>query len=330
MARAVRARALLFFQPFVKLNSLLLAAFCAASPCAVTADSLPPAGKTILTNGTDGVTVRDFEAVLTKVPEHLRLEARASLERVASLVDEVYVNRVLAHEAVEQGIDRDPIVQVRMKQLQEAYLAALALEAIEKKALGVDLEARAREIYVVERARFREPEMAHVQIGMIDLECRTPQQTLSVSAEVAAKARKGEDLKSLIDAVRMSRDPGRRRFEVLAKRGDLEPELEAVVFEKLRPGEVSDPVEIRGGFAVVKLIEKRPARDLPFEAVRKKLLDEERSRVARLAVDNKNREIRTDPRLNLDRDLLLSLKTELEPVIDRGVGTAKRDHGKPD
>jgi peptidyl-prolyl cis-trans isomerase C len=297
-------------------NSMLRLAICAAlaaaTPALASEAPLPPAESVILTNGVDKVTVRDFEAVLTRVPEGLRFETRASLERISNMVDEVYVNRVLAREAAEMGIDKDPVVQARMKQLQEAYLAALAIEALEKKTGTGDLEVRAREIYNADRAKYQEPEMARVQIGMIDHECRTPQETQGVAAAVAEKARKGEDLKALTDAVRTGRDTGRRRFEVVAKRGDLEPALEALAFEKLRPGEVSDPVEIRGGYAVVKLIEKRAAREMTFDMVKRGIIDAERTRIQRAAVDNRNRRLHSDPNLKLDRDLLLALKTEVD------------------
>lgn len=60
-------------------------------------------------------------------------------------------------------------------------------------------------------------------------------------------------------------------------RGDLAPELEAVVFE-LDAGTVSEPVSARGGLHVATVLEFEERSVRPFEEVRAQLLAQERSR----------------------------------------------------
>lgn len=298
----------------MKTSRLLALLLLAAAPAlAADDDKIPlPPDAVILTNGEDSVTTRDFEAVLSRVPEHLRFETRASLERVAGMVDEVYQNRVMAREAVVKGLDKDPVVQQRLKQVQEAYLASLAMREVEKAANTASYEKRAREIYDADRAKFQEPEAVRVIVATLEFECRSPEETRSMAVDIAERGRKGEDIRALTDAFRLSRDPGRRRVETVATRAQLEPEIAALAFDQLKPGEVGGPVEVRGGYAIVKLVEKRPARTIPFEAVRLKLAEDERIKAVKAASDTKIREIQHDPRLKLDRANLLALQAKVD------------------
>lgn len=303
---------------------LLTAALLAASLARAQAPDLDPATP-ILTNGTATVTARDFEATMTRFPENLRYEARANPQRVATLVDEIYVNRVLAAEARAKGLDKDPLVQLRMKQVEESFLAALAKQDLEKSAVPGDLEARAREIYTANPEKFHEPEAVRAIVVAIEHECRSPEETRAIAKDLVARARAGEDLRALSEAVRVSRTPQRRRAEVVATRAQMDPEAAIWAFDKLKPGEVSDPVDTSWGFTIVKLLDRRPARTAPFEAVREKLMEEERAKLVQMSTDNKIRELKADPNIRLDREALAKLKTEIDAeALRRAAEEARR------
>lgn len=59
--------------------------------------------------------------------------------------------------------------------------------------------------------------------------------------------------------------------------GDLDPELEAAVWE-LDPGEVSDPIDARGGHHVIQVLERRESSIRPFEEVKEALTSRERQK----------------------------------------------------
>ncbi len=293
---------------------LLFAPLLFVAGVAGAADAIPlPPDAPILSNGTVTVTARDFEAVLSRVPEQFRFETRASPEKVTTMVDEVYLNRALAQEAIAAGLDKDPVVQQRLKQLHEAYLASLVNREMEKKALARDLEKRAREIYNADLAKFQEPEAVRIVIATIEFECRTPTETEVMARNIVERGRMGDDVKALTDMFRESRDPGRRGSgETVATRQQLEPEVAAWAFDKLKIGQVSDPIAVKGGYAIVKLIDKRAARTTPFESVKAKLIEDERIKVVKATLDARVREIQTDPKLQLNRENLLALRTEID------------------
>jgi len=303
---------------------LVSAGLIAAGLAFAEAPALDPATP-IITNGRATVTARDFEAAMLRFPENLRFEARADAQRISTIVDELYLNKVLAQEAIDKGLDRDPLVKLRMQQIQESYLASLAKQQVEAKAAPADPDARAREVYAASPEKYREPEMVRAIVASIEYECRSPAETLSIAKDVSGRARAGDDLRALAEAVRISRTPGRRRVEVLATRAQLEPEVAAWAFDRLKPGEVSDPVEVSGGYAIVKLVEKRPARTVPFEAVRDKLVEEERLKAAQSATDIKVRELKADPNLKFDPQALAKLRTEMDTeAIRRAAEEARR------
>src|ERR1700682_4319597 len=102
------------------------------------AGSLPPETPLVVV-GRVKVDVVDFEGYLLRAPENRRGEIRASYDRVASVIDNIYVARVLAARAREEGMDKDPSIQRRLAQVQEALLADTYVQQKLREAPEVDL-----------------------------------------------------------------------------------------------------------------------------------------------------------------------------------------------
>src|SRR4051794_30141532 len=77
----------------------------------------------ILEKGPVKVTARDFDAAMIRFPEDLRDMARSQPDTVLKVLDGVFVNRSLAQKAIDAGIDKDPLVQQRLVQVRENFLA---------------------------------------------------------------------------------------------------------------------------------------------------------------------------------------------------------------
>ncbi len=90
--------------------------------------------------------------------------------------------------------------------------------------------------------------------------------------EIKSKIDKGEDFATL--AQKFSEDSGSRErggdLGFIAK-GDTVEEFEKVAFS-LKEGEVSDVVETKFGYHIIKVIEKRPKRKPDFEQIKEDLL----------------------------------------------------------
>lgn len=228
------------------------------------------------------VTALDFEGVLLRMPETARPEARASYERVATLVDQVYVPRLMAARAREAGIDKDPAVQARLRQVQESLLMELYLQHFDKQVKFPNLEQRARELYKGNPSGFMKAEQVYLQHILVSLNGRTKEMALERAKQVRAEVvAAGPDQFATL-AKRLSEDP-----EAKKNSGDLgwnsptafeAPFAQALARMKVKD-EISEPVETRHGFHIIKFVERQPAAVAPFEEVRQRLMAAERERI---------------------------------------------------
>ena len=223
-----------------------------------------------------------------RVPADKRSGFRVSYDRVVAVVDNVYVTRTLAQKARDAGLDADPAVQARLRQVQDAFLADLYTQSLEKQdtvAAG-GLEARAREVYAADKEKFMTDEEAHVQQILIGVSCRTRPEARTLAQAAYQEAKSGKDFLEL--ATKYS-DTG----EKVPKGGDIgtgpvkrlvQPVREALA--KLKPGEISEPVESTFGYHVLKLIERKPAQPKPFDSIKQELINAEKDKLQRKRVED--------------------------------------------
>ncbi len=240
----------------------------------------------LIVEGNLRVEAADFEGNLLRIPPEKRGGFRLSYDRVVSVVDNVFLARSLAAKAREQGLDKDPAVQARLKQVQDAFLADLYVQSLEKEGVDIDLERRARELYTADQETYKTEEEAHVQQILVGTACRTRSAARELAAKAAREARAGANFLELAEKYS---DPG----ETANKGGDIgtgpvkrlvEPVRDALA--KLKPGEISDPGESKFGIQVVKLVERKPATVRPFEQVKAQVMAKEKARLQRKRVED--------------------------------------------
>lgn len=270
---------------------------------ALAANSPLPAATPLVTDGAVRVDVADFEGNILRIPEDKRAPFRVSYDRVAAVVDNVFITRALAQRARDAGLERDPAVQARLRQVQDAFLADLYVQKLEKDAVAPDLEKRARELYIADRERFVEEEEVHVQQILVGTSCRTKEAALQLAKRAYDEARAGKE-DFMVLAARYS-DEGEKTF----KGGDIgtgpvkklvEPVREALA--KLKKGELSEPVESQFGFHVLKLIDRKVPQPRPFEIVKASIIEGERARIQRKRVEDAVVQIRSSPTVVTHRE----------------------------
>jgi len=248
---------------------------------------LPP-NTPLVVDGNVRVEAADFEGGILRVPPERRMGFRVSYDRVMAVVDNVYVTRSMAQKARDAGLDTDPAVQARMRQVQDAFLAELYSQHLEKQevAAAAALEARAREVYAADKAKYLTDEEAHVQQILIGVTCRSRSEARTLVQTAYEEAKSGRDFLEL--ATKYS-DTG----EKVPKGGDIgtgpvkrlaQPVRDALA--KMKPGEISEPVESSFGFHVLKLVERKPAQPKPFEAVKQELIAAEREKLQRKRMED--------------------------------------------
>lgn len=301
------------------MNKLSFHALCAAvaglvslSPLA--ADPLPPETP-LVTDGPVVVSVADVRAALLKVPPEYRAEVMMNPEHISTLIDQVYVARELALRARKEGLDQDPVVQKRMQQVQEAFLADVYVQKIQKEATAGNLDQRARELYDADPDKYMKPAEVKVQQVLVDLKGRTREMALKRAQEVYEEAKSGK-AEFLELALKYSDEPTPRGGVT----GDLgwndparfvPPVRDQLA--KMKKGEVSPPVESQFGFHVLKLVDRKPAEKLAFDAVKDDIIKEEKARLAKDRVESLVREIRSSPTAHVDTEKVKSLVIPVDP-----------------
>lgn len=270
----------------------LFAAFASALSLQALAATLPPETPLVV-DGPIKVDAADLEGYMLRVPGEKRADVRSSHDRVASMVDNIFVTRAVAAKARGLGLDKDVAVQRRLQQVQDALLADVYMQHLEKTSPTPNLDQRALELYRADQARYVTAEQVHIQHLLVGLTGRTREMALQRAKEVRAEAVSGkEDFLAL--AARLSDDPDKKR-----NGGDLgynspnsfvEPMVKALA--TMKKGEISEPIESRLGFHIVRLIDRKLAEPIPFERAKESIVNAEKERIAKKRHEDLVREIR--------------------------------------
>ncbi len=277
-----------------------------------------PANTPLISDAKVVVDSTDFEGNLLRIPENKRDEMRMSHERVATIVDNMFIARSLAARARDLGLDKDPAVQKRLQQVQDGVLADLYVQRVEKEVATGDLEQRARELYKVDQAKYVTKEEVYVQHILVNLAGRTRDTALERARKAADEAKAGEDFIAV--ATRYSDDPDKRN-----NGGDLgfnspttfvEPVRKAIATMKTK-GEIAGPVESEFGFHVLRFVERKPAQPVPYQTVAKRIIEAERERIRKQRTEALVAEVRNSSSVVVHRENVEKLVLPVDPAAVR-------------
>ncbi len=270
----------------------------------------------LIVDGPVTVDAADFEGNILRIPENRRGEFRMSYDRVAAVVDNIFVARALAAKARQAGLDQDPAVQRRLTQLQDAFLADLYVQRMERDAPKADFEPRARELYKMDQAKYMAPEQVYTQQILITLNGRTREMALERARKVYDEAKAGkEDFLAL--AARYSEDPDMKRNggDVGYNAKDSFPAAvaKAVATANVK-GQVLEPIESERGFHVVRFIDRQKEEPLKFEAVKKKLIAVETDKFNKKRLEDLLESVRKTPTVVVHPENVEKLVIPVDPA----------------
>jgi len=202
-------------------------------------------------------------------------------ERLGLAPDAVTIDRRV--EQAKQRLSGDDAFRAALKQYgipDVATYRRMTYDALAYKAMIGWIrqrlqisDAAARMLYLLDRSSYAEPAQlcsAHILVP-----------TREEAEAVRARLEEGADFGEL--AREVSKDPGsapRGGDLGCVTQGSFVPEFERAALS-LQPGRISEPVQTRFGWHLIRLDELRPARVRPFEEVREKI----RSQIERVAIE---------------------------------------------
>jgi peptidyl-prolyl cis-trans isomerase C len=224
--------------------------------------------------------------------------------------------------------------------LKNQFVDNLLLDRV-KQRIAERLEIREdelRDYYETRPQHFEEPE----EVRVAQILVQVPAGATTAEAK-AARDRAMEALESIRDgadfaavASRVSDGPARMRGGDLGylPRGRLVPEVEQTAFS-LKPGQLSDLIESRFGYHIIRVVDHRPERTLSFDEARPRIERRLRGQLLRKAIHEQieswKREM--DIELHEDTELFTRSPSRREPagpqaLSEEGVQKLKSKDGE--
>ncbi|HXT12787.1 MAG TPA: peptidylprolyl isomerase [Candidatus Angelobacter sp.] len=196
----------------------------------------------------------------------------AKLKASAGLTDEEFNKRIAAQ--LQDGETR--------QEWDKKNIEGLTVPIVLERELGVNVtDADAKKFYddPTNTPSFEQPEMvraSHILLMTEDPKTHEPLPPAEKEAKrkemegILKQARAGTNFAEL--AKKYSEDPGSKDNggEYTFPRGQMVPEFEKAAFA-LQPGQISDIIETKYGFHIIKLSEKIPAKKVDFDKVKDRI-----------------------------------------------------------
>ena len=287
-------------------------------PAAIAAD-LPP--DVLVRNQWMQLTRADYDAALTKVPEDKRREFQTDPKRIQAVLNGLVVTRSLAAQARTHGLAGSSFAKGSgsddERALADAELRRLAEDA--SKAFDANkaaYDAKAREIYKLDRDKYRVPDEIRLSDIAVLIKDRGDDAARARAEEARARIVAGADFASVAREYSddpTTRDKGGALPFVSAER--LAPDYAKAAFALSKVGEVSEPIKGPTAYHVVRLEERRPAHIRPFEDVRERIMKDLREQYLREQRDLRIQSIYRDPQMQVNQPAIDALVQPIDPSL---------------
>jgi peptidyl-prolyl cis-trans isomerase C len=234
------------------------------------------------------------------------------------------VQKSLAAEARNAGLDKRPDVKARLDLEVEKFLSQMQIEAVDAAAIAEfnanisKYEARARELYLVDKAAFTTPAQVSATHILFDSKKRGSEAARKLAIETRAKLAAGADMGAL--AKEISDDPSSSQNAGALgwfSQKDMDPSFGAAAFALKNVGDLSEPVQSQFGWHIIRLDGKREGKLKTYEEARDQIMAELRKRAVEEKREAAVGAIRRDPKASVDREAVNALTPKVDPEVVR-------------
>ena len=298
-------------------SALALAALIIAADCIAQAQK--PGDDVLAENSYVKLTRSDYETDLLRVPPEMRPEFAASPRRLTTMLNNLLLDKTLAKEARDSGLDREDEIARRLALETDRFLAAAMVGRIEQQA-AAEFDAKqaeflpaARETYMLNKQKYQKPEQVSAAHILFDPAKHGGNEgAFELAKETRAKLLAGANFAKL--AAEVSDDPTAK-----TNGGELgwfpankmDPAFSRAAFALKNPGDLSEPVQSTFGWHIIRFEGRRPPEDLPWEQARKQILAELKQRYVNDARERKVAAIRNDPSMKVNQAAIDALVVKL-------------------
>lgn len=254
----------------------------------------------------------DYDADIQRLPAEMRAEFASDPRRLSAYLTNLLIVKTLAADARNAGLENDPLLQRRVALEVDRALADMQLRRIEQAA-GKEFDAKAdeyrikaKEIYLVDKNKFRVPEQISASQIVFDITHHTPDEALALARATREKLLAGADFAAT--AKEVSDDPTAKvnGGEIgWFARERMDPAFSQAAFDMKNVGDISEPVRSRFGYHLIRFEGRRPATVRSFEDVQAQIMGELRKQYVNAKRDAQTEAIRMDPALKVN-----------EPAVD--------------
>jgi hypothetical protein len=218
-------------------------------------------GKIVMRVNGEPVTEYEFDAIVRGTPEQMRTYYMTEGGRRA-LAEEIVKLKALEQEAHRLGVDKDQEVNSQLTLDRANVMATYALRKLVKPAT----EAELRNAYDTNKQAFAVSSLSHILIaykgGEVPPkrggEAPSASEAMAKANRLVASIRRGQNFGATAAVESDDSESGQRGGDLGVVTPDqLPPEIGQVV-SRLKPGEVSDPVQTRFGVQIFQISDRRP------------------------------------------------------------------------
>jgi peptidyl-prolyl cis-trans isomerase C len=199
----------------------------------------------------------DDRASVTKLVELQIAQARSNAPSPADFDARIKARGLTMAQVLDQEVDKQLAQRVLVHDLTNGIVIA-------DVAIKNFYQTNLAKFQLAERAR-----AAHILISTQDPLTHEPlapdkkKEKLKLATEVKAQADKGDDFTALVKKYTDDTASKEKGGEYTFKRGQMVPEFEAAAFS-MKINQISDLVETKYGYHIIKLLEKLPATTVDF------------------------------------------------------------------
>ena len=214
-----------------------------------------------------GISDTNINVLLEIAPSDEQKKLLDNKTRLIGQLEQLYIKKILAQQAVKEGLDKEPMNAARLLAIRENALFLLKLNEI-KKSDKRDYTKLAKLNYKANKSDYKVGERIDAAHVLITIKGRSDKEALEKSKKIREELNSGANFSDVADRESEDHSVKVNHGELGAfTREQLVKEFTDVAFT-LKEGELSEPVKTQFGYHLIKLNKKIPAGFLSFDEVK--------------------------------------------------------------